>query len=121
MTLDEFFTGCEEARPMFEALRRTLETLGPIELSISKSQIAVRGAGRRMAWARVWLPRRYLGGRGAPLVLTLGFRYRDASPRWKEIVEPRPGRFTHHLELWSITDIDAEVIAWLRAAWASVR
>ncbi|MBI5568043.1 MAG: hypothetical protein HY870_24305 [Chloroflexi bacterium] len=66
------------------------------------------------------LPKQYLR-RAAPLVLTLGFRCRDASPRWKEIVEPRPGRFTHHLELWSLTDIDDEVREWLRAAWVSTK
>lgn len=48
---------------------------------------------------------------------TLGFRHRDLSPRWKEIVEPAPGRFAHHLELYAARDIDAEVKDWLRAAW----
>ncbi len=118
MTLDEFFTDHEESRPIFEALRRTIEALGPIELAISKSQIAFRGAGRRSAFARVWVPERYLQ-LGAPLVLTLGFQYRDSSLRWKEIVEPHPGRFTHHLELWALTDIDAEVRGWLQSAWAN--
>ena len=118
MTLDEFFAGYEESRPLFEALHRAIDKSGPIELAISKSQIAFRRAGQRSAFARVWLPKRYLQ-RGAPLVLTLGFRYRDASPRWKEVVEPQLGRFTHHLELWSLTDIDEEVRAWLRIAWAN--
>jgi hypothetical protein len=52
----------------------------------------------------------------APLVLTLSFPYRHGSPRWKEIVEPAPGRFTHHLELYSTADIDDEVTGWLRDA-----
>jgi len=62
------------------------------------------------------VPARYLG-RGAPLVLTLSFGHRDGSPRWKEIVEPAPGRFTHHLELWAASEADDKVRAWLRAAW----
>ncbi|MBN2549512.1 MAG: hypothetical protein JXB15_10165 [Anaerolineales bacterium] len=49
-------------------------------------------------------------------MLTLVFPYRDASPRWKDIVEPRPGRFIHHLELFSVEDIDDEVRDWLQAA-----
>jgi hypothetical protein len=121
MTLDEFLANYEESRPLFEALRRVIDEFGPIELAISKSQIAFRRAGQQSAFARVWLPKHYLQDRGAPLVLTLGFRYRDASPRWKEIVEPQPGRFTHHLELWSLTDIDDEVREWLRAAWVSTK
>jgi hypothetical protein len=121
MILDEFFTGYEESRPLFEALRHVIDEFGPIELAISKSQIAFRRVGQRSAFARVWLPKRYLQDRGAPLVLTLGFRQRDTSPRWKEIVEPRPGRFTHHLALWSLTDIDEEVRAWLHVAWVSTK
>jgi hypothetical protein len=65
------------------------------------------------------VPDRYLRSGHAPLVLTLSFRHRDPSPRWKEIVEPAPGRFTHHLELHSVDEIDDEVGAWLREAWAS--
>ena len=118
MTLDEFFVGYAESRPLFEAVCHVIEELGPIELVVSKSQIAFHGTGQRSTVARVWLPRRYLH-RGAPLVLTLGFRQRDPSPRWKEIVEPQPGHFTHHLELWTVTDIDDEVRAWLQAAWAN--
>jgi hypothetical protein len=50
-------------------------------------------------------------------VLTLALRRRDPSPRWKEIVEPARGRFTHHLELHSVDDIDQEVRGWLSDAW----
>jgi hypothetical protein len=113
-TLDEFFAGYEASRPLFEALREAIEELGPAELRVTKSQIAFY---RRKAFAWAWIPDQYLRGKHAPLVLTLGFRYRDSSPRWKEIVEPYPGRFTHHLEIYSASDIDAEVLSWLRIAW----
>ncbi len=115
MTLDEFFLGQESSRPLFEAVRSAIDAIGPTELRISKSQIAF---WRRRAVARVWIPARDLGGHPAPLVLTLGFYERDPSPRWKEIVEPAPGRFTHHLDLHSAGDIDEEVLLWLRKAWA---
>ncbi len=52
-------------------------------------------------------------------MLTLSFRFRDPSPRWKEIVEAAPGYFTHHLELFFPEEIDAEVRGWLAAAWAA--
>jgi hypothetical protein len=114
MTLDEFFAGYEGARPVFEALREAIEELGPSEMRVTKSQVAFY---RRKAFAWAWVPDRYLRGQHAPLVLTLSFRYRDSSPRWKEIIEPYPGRFTHHLELSTTADIDDEVCAWLKAAW----
>lgn len=116
MTLDEFFAGHGDSRPIFEALHSAIESLGPVEIRITKSQVAFC---RKKAFAGAWVPDRYLHGKHAPLVLTLGFRYRDPSPRWKEIVEPSPGRFTHHLELYSTTDIDEEVRSWLRAAQAA--
>jgi hypothetical protein len=114
MTLDEFFAGQEQSRQLFEALRGMVESIGPSDLRVSKSQIAFR---RRKAFAWAWMPGKYLRGRPAPLVLTLSLHRRDPSPRWKEVVEPSPGRFTHHLELYSVADLDDEVRQWLREAW----
>ena len=112
--MDEFFEGQEKSRQLFEAVRCVINIIGCTELRVTKSQIAFR---RRKAFAWVWMPGKYLRGETAPLVLTLSLRSRDASPRWKEIVEPSPGRFTHHLELYSVNDIDDEVRDWLRDAW----
>ena len=50
-------------------------------------------------------------------MLSVGLERRDESPRWKQVVEVRPGRFMHHLELRSADEIDDEVRAWLREAW----
>ena len=32
-------------------------------------------------------------------------------------MEPYPGRFTHHLELFSLEEVDEEVENWLNEAW----
>jgi hypothetical protein len=114
MTLDELFAGQEEARQIFEAVREAVEAVGPAEVRVTKSQVAFR---RRQAFAWAWRPGAYLRGKHAPLVLTVGLRHREPSPRWKEVVEPTPGRFTHHLELRSAEEVDGEVCAWLREAW----
>jgi hypothetical protein len=112
--LDEFFEGLQESYDLFEAVLKEINVLGAAEMRVSKSQIAFR---RKKAFAWVWVPGKYLHGKTAPLVLTLSFRGRSSSPRWKEIVEPYPGRFTHHLELYSVLDLDDEVRGWLRDAW----
>lgn len=114
ITLDEFFAGQDASKRLFETLRRSVESFGPVEIKVTKSQIAFR---RHKAFAWAWMPGKYLHGKTAPLVLTLALCKRDTSPRWKEIVAPRPGRFTHHLELYSNDDIDEEVHGWLREAW----
>lgn len=126
-TIDEFFAGQPESRRIFDALADMAESMGPTEYAVSRSQIAFTIPPRALSasgstkdksriFARVWMPDRYLGAGHAPLVLTLGFRRRDASPRWKQIVEPAPGRFTHHLELSSIEQVDGEVATWLQEA-----
>lgn len=116
MTLGDYFDGQPDSRRIFDALRSVVDALGPAQMRVTKSQVAFR---RRKAFAWAWMPGKYLRGRHAPLVLTLSLRRRDPSPRWKEIVEPAPGRFTHHLELYSAADIDDEVRSWLQEAWAA--
>jgi hypothetical protein len=86
-------------------------------MRISKSQIAFK---RKRNFAIVWIPGKYLSnGASAPLVLTLSFGERDPSLRWKEVVLAAKGHYTHHLELHDEGDLDAEVIEWLRTAWAA--
>lgn len=114
MTLDEYFAGSEQSRQLFDRLREVIESIGGAEIRVTKSQIAFRHH-KAFAWA--WMPGKYLRGKNAPLVLSLSFRHKDPSPRWKEIVEAAPGRFTHHLELYSAGDLDEEVRNWLQDAW----
>ena len=115
LTPDEFFAGRDPAAPaIFAAVRAVVEALGPCEMRVTRSQIAFR---RRTTFAMVWQPAMYLRRAGVPLVLTVGLRRRDLSPRWKEVVEPAPYRYTHHLELHSPAEVDEEVCAWLREAW----
>lgn len=114
MTLDEFFHGQPVSRQLFDLLWEKMNAIEVTELRISKSQIAFY---RHKPFAWIWIPGRYVHGKTAPLVLTFSFPVRDPSPRWKEIVEPSPGQFTHHLELHLSQDIDAQVCTWLRLAW----
>ena len=116
MTLDEFFSPFPQSRPLFDALHQAILELGEVELRVSKSQVAFR---RRKAFAWAWIPGKYLPKAQISLVLTVALRRRDTSPRWKEIVEPSPGRFTHHLELHSPAEIDDQVSAWLIEAYQS--
>lgn len=113
-TLDEFFADHDDSRRLFDALLGRINSVGLSDYKITRSQIAFR-RNKQFAW--VWIPGKYLRGRTAPLVLSLSFPARDPSTRWKEIIEPAPGRFMHHLELNAVSDIDDEVIRWLRSAW----
>ncbi|MBN1250228.1 MAG: hypothetical protein JXC32_21365 [Anaerolineae bacterium] len=110
----DFFVGCPTARELFESMCDIIDTLGEHDIRVTKTQIAFR---RHRSFAWVWMPGRHLRGEVAPLVLTVGLHRREPSPRWKEIVEPYPGRFTHHLEIYAVDDIDGEVRDRLRETW----
>lgn len=114
VTPEAFFAGEPLSAELFEIIRQQVEALGGTQMAVTRSQIAFR---RRRGFAWVWMPRWVLRGRGAPLVLSVSLPGRDPSARWKEVVEPAPGRFMHHLELWAPADVDAEVGGWLRQAW----
>jgi hypothetical protein len=114
VTLEEYFAGHDESRLIFEAVRQAVDALGPAEMRVTRSQVAFR---RRTGFAFAWMPGTYLGKGDVPLVLTVGLRRRDGSPRWKQIVEPARGRFAHHLELRSAAEVDDEVAGWLQEAW----
>lgn len=116
-TVAEFFGGNIEARAIYEAVRAAVEeSVGPVTIVPSKSQIAFKTGAPAGTFAAVWMPEQYLKRKAAPLVLTIFLRERVPSPRWKEVVEPAPGRFTHHLELYAVEDIDDEVRGWLKQA-----
>ena len=115
MTIEKIIEENETSQSLYKKVVAAVERIGPCSLGFTKSQVAFR---RKRAFAWVWVPAQYLKRAGmAPLVLTLSLPYRDSSPRWKEVVEPSPGKFTHHLELWQPGDLDAQVEAWLRKAW----
>lgn len=79
-----------------------------------KSQV---GFSRRHPFVALWVPEQYLRRHMAPVVLSIMARRRISSPRFKEVVEPSPGRFTHHIELSSEGDVDPVVVGWLKEAW----
>ncbi len=114
MTLDDHFAGLETSRRLFDALAEAVARLGDVDVKVTKTQVAFR---RRVNFAYAWVPQKHLGRPAAPLVLTVALHRRDTSPRWKEVVEPAPGRFTHHLELHQPDELDEEVTGWLREAW----
>jgi hypothetical protein len=99
-----------------EVYRRVLERVPEAEVRVTKSQIAFR---RRRGFAWLWRPRTYLGASGADLVLSIALPRRDPSPRWKEVVQPSPGTWMHHLELDDLGQMDAEVADWLGEAAAA--
>lgn len=115
-TFSAYVAAHPTSQVLLDALREVFAGIGPVEEVVTTSQVAFR-RDRPVAWA--WAPGQYRRGAGAPLVLTFDLPERDVSPRWKEVVEVRPGHFTHHLELFDDADLDDEVRTWLRDRWVA--
>ena len=115
LAIDNFFRGLDDSRQLFDAVASQIALLGEATIRVFSSQIAFR---RSKNFAVVWVPGKYLKDRQtSPLVLTLSFPKRDPSPRWKEITYVTPKRFTHHLELYRLNEVDEQICDWLRVAW----
>ena len=115
VTVDAFFEGAPVARLVFDRLRTVVEGLGPCTVRVTRSQVAFR---RRRGFAYLWIPGRYLSRTQAPVVVSIALDHELHSPRFKEVVEPSPGHWMHHLEVHDPEDLDDEVVGWLAQAAA---
>jgi hypothetical protein len=115
LALARFFDGDPPGLGLFDLVAGCISALGPSEMRISKSQVAFR---RHRGFAFVWRPDRYVET-SAPAVLSIALPRRLASNRFKQVVQPSPGVWMHHLELHDVTDVDEEVREWLSEAHAN--
>ncbi|WP_306917679.1 MULTISPECIES: DUF5655 domain-containing protein [unclassified Arthrobacter] len=111
-TPEEVFSGSPQGLELFHAVERLLASPTPPALRSTKSQVAFGG---KRGFAYLWWPGRYLKS-DVPAVLSLALPLRIASDRFKEVVEPSPGVWMHHLELHTVDELDEEVAGWLRQA-----
>ncbi|MDN4646347.1 DUF5655 domain-containing protein [Arthrobacter sp. PsM3] len=109
------FSGSPRGLELFRAVERMLAASTPPATRATKSQVAFRG---RRGYAYVWWPGRYLASE-VPAVLSIALPRRIDSARFKEVVNPSPGLWMHHLELHNEEELDAEVAEWLREARAA--
>ena len=111
--VEAFLADSPVALAAFRRIQDAVAALGPAQVRLSATQVT--WACRR-GFAFLWLPGRWLGARGAPAVLSIAAIRSIPSPRWKQVVEVRPGLWMHHLELVDAEDVDAEVVTWLDEA-----
>jgi hypothetical protein len=109
----DFFAGHPDGAAVATAVAATVDAVGPHTVRVTRSQVAFR---RRRGFAWLWRPGQYVRS-DVPAVLSVALPDRDGSSRWKEVVQPSPGRWMHHLELSSPEQVDGEVRGWLRTAY----
>ncbi len=114
-TLEGLFAARAEALALFNVVRAFIESLGPVTMDVSKTQVAF-GRGRKFAW--VWLPQMWIKKRpDESVTLVFDYPYRIRHRRIASAVEPRPGRWTHHVLIDREADLDERVRSWLRQAY----
>ena len=116
-TIEGLFEGRPQAFRLFLAVRRYIESVGPVEVAATKTQVSF-GVKTKFAW--VWLPQLWIKKRpqeSITLAFDLDSEVKDA--RIAAAVEPSPGRWTHHVVIDRESDLDDKVKGWLRQAYAN--
>lgn len=113
-----FFHKHMDALPIYEALKRgILETCGDVRIQVKKNQISFYN--RHMFAAASFLPVRKADRRPKPyLTVTFGLGYPASSDRVDRIVQPYPNRWTHHVLVGQLEEVDSQLLGWLREAAA---
>ncbi|MBR0153881.1 MAG: hypothetical protein IJM26_08870 [Lachnospiraceae bacterium] len=113
-----FFAGHEEALPIYERLEETIREMFPdVSQRVQKTQISFscRYVFACVSFARV---KRKAELPDPFIVLTLGLPGPLSSGRVAVKVEPYPGRWTTHIVIGSVDEIDEELTGWIRQAYA---
>ena len=113
-----FFNEKTAALPLYEAfVKRLLAEIENVTVKVQKTQIAFSNrhnfafvsllpVRRAKAWPETWI------------TVTFGLRYKKESPRIDVASEPYPNRWTHHMLIASVDEIDDELMEWIKEAAA---
>ena len=114
-TVEGLFSGWPAAFKLFLAVRKYIESIGPVRVEAAKTQVSF---GTRTKFAWVWLPQMWINRQPEnSITLTFDAARRIEHERIKQAVEPRPGRWTHHVVMEEEPDLDENVRGWLREAY----
>ena len=114
LTPEDFFAGSPDGLAVFGRVKDLIDKAAPdATVRVSKSQVAFR---RRRGFAYLWRPGQYLRNPGAEVVLSIALARPIGSARFKQVIQPAPSVWMHHMEIRSLEDLDDEVAAWLREA-----
>ncbi len=120
MDVAHFFRTMPKAMPLYEVVKdNILSNFEDVAVKIQKSQISFVS---NKSFAYVWLPIRKMKNRPENyIILTFGLSYHIQSLRIVETVEPYPNRWTCHVIIQDPSEIDDEIIGWLRQAYIFVK
>lgn len=84
-----------------------------MKIEVFRTQVSFAAGRKKFAW--VWLPQMWFKKRHeGSVALTLKTPEPIPSSRFAEVTNTRPGNWTHHLIIENASDIDEQVMGWLR-------
>ena len=111
-----FFAEHMDALCMYEKLEAAVfDRIPEVKIKVAKIQITFQNK-RGFAFVSFNPCRRAAQRPKVWMTVSFGLGYRKASPRIDAATEPYPGRWTHHVTVGSETEIDEELINWIREA-----
>ena len=108
-----FFDSKPDALSLYEAFREAvLKKVPDARIEVKKTQISF--FDRRMFAAVSFAPVRKAKDRPKPfLTTTFGLSYRKESERIDVAVKAYPNRWTHHVMIGSVEEVDEELLSWI--------
>ena len=111
-----FFNDHMDALPLYERLEGLiLEQIPDVKIKVSKTQISFSNK-RSFTFVSFNPCRRAKERPNVWMTVTFGLSYQKDSPRIDVATEPYPNRWTHHVMVSNVAEIDGELMGWIREA-----
>lgn len=112
----QFFNSHPDAFPLYDKFEKCVtEHVPEARIKVQKTQISFynRHMFACVSFARV---RKKKDCPDSYIVVTFGLDHRAVSPRIDIATEPYPNRWTHHVLISELSEIDDELMAWVEEA-----
>jgi len=118
MTIDEllFFNTRPQALPIYEAVAAKIDARYDIvNIRVQKTQITFSNAHNFAAVSTTFYKKK--GWPDVYIVLSFGLFHRIDHPRIWASSEPYPNRWTHHVVIASVEEVDDVIMEWIAEAY----
>ncbi len=110
------FAKLPAAIPLYSAIESALLDLLPdVEIRVARTQVSFYNTHM---FACVSPPIRFMRNRPAVYVIfSFGLAHQVEHPRIAQAVQPYPNRWTHHVIVADVAEIDAQLLTWAKEAY----
>ena len=111
-----FFSEHMDALPLYQRLEALIsEQIPDVRIKVSKTQIGFFNK-RGFAFVSFNPCRRAKERPETWMTVTFGLAFRVDDPRIDVATEPYPNRWTHHVTVSRVEDMDGQLLGWIREA-----